>query len=69
MKFAVLLVLNVIAGLAIAAFFFRFSLVVTPSGEYLFVETEQANECRIGGPCAVYSKREFIQAMMMARRM
>jgi hypothetical protein len=71
MKVAALLLLifNVIAGLAVAAFFFHFSMVVTPAGEFLFVEEKQANECRLGGECAVFSQREFFQAMMQARRM
>jgi hypothetical protein len=65
MKFAALLLLifNVIAALAVAAFLSKYSLVTTPAGEFLFLEARQANECRIGGECAVFSQREWLQSL------
>lgn len=70
MKVAALLLLifNVIAGLAVAAFLFRYSLVTTPAGEFLFVEATQANECNGGGGCAVFSQREFVMAVHQLSR-
>lgn len=68
--FALLLfVVNVIAALAIAAFFAKYSVIQTAGGdEFVVVLSTQADECKSGGGCAVFSQREFFRAMAQAMR-
>lgn len=64
----VLLILNVIVALAATAFFLKFSIVESVSGEYLLLKPEQAAECKMGGGCAVFSEREWMQSVIQALR-
>lgn len=66
---ALLVVLNIIGALAVAAFLMTYSIVETDvGGEFLILKAEQAKECRDGGGCAVFSQREFSLLLTKALR-
>lgn len=47
-----------------AAFLHYFTVVPTVRGdEFLVLRAEQAAECKLGGGCAVFSEREWLQAV------
>jgi GGDEF domain-containing protein len=62
--FALLVIFNIVVALAVAAFFFRYSIVETVGGdEFLIVLQKQSAECGSGGGCAVFSHREWVQSV------
>ena len=64
MKTVALMLLIVVAGVIGWWLQRNFSLVETNmGGEYLILHHEQAEECRHGGGCAVWSRREFRAAI------
>lgn len=55
---------SVFVAAIVAAFFHYFTLVPTVRGdEYLVLRAEQAAECALGGGCAVFSEREWLQSV------
>jgi hypothetical protein len=69
---ALMVILNLIMALAVAAFLMTYSIVETQTGgEFLVLKSEQSKECKDGGGCAVFSEREFqrvIQVIAMQLR-
>lgn len=37
-------------------------------GEFLILQSQQAAECHLGGGCAVFSEREWLQSIMQLLR-
>jgi hypothetical protein len=70
MKKLALAALLFAAAVGLAWLAFTFTLVRTVAGdELLILRPEQARECAEGGPCAVFSEREFGRAIReMCRR-
>lgn len=61
---ALLVIFNIIVALAVAAFFFRYSIIETvQGGEYVIVHDKQNDECQTGGGCAIFSHREWLQSL------
>jgi hypothetical protein len=69
---ALMVILNFIMALAVAAFLMTYTIVETQGGgEFLVLKSEQGKECKDGGGCAVFSEREFqrvIQVIAMQLR-
>lgn len=63
---ALMVVLNLIMALALAAFLMTYTVVETQTGgEFLVLKSEQGKECKDGGGCAVFSEREFQRVIQM----
>lgn len=50
-------------------FALTWTILRTPDGEILLLQNKQAEECASGGPCAVFSAREFVRdATLLCRQ-